>query len=192
MTSIAEKIKDYFADAGITATLLIGEGRAPDPTQLVVRSERNGVTKKLTINWEDVVDARKLGTALKKARAEMLEQKTPDAQEATGSAPYRIIAVDFDGCICLNRWPEIGAPIPSTILRLREEKERGSKLILWTCRRDEMLKDALEACRDWGIEFDAVNENLPEIIELYGGKDSRKITATEYWDDRAVRVPEYV
>lgn len=187
MTSIAERIKNYFADAGITATLLIGEGRAPDPAYLVVQLERNDVTKKLTLGWEDIVDTRRFGLALKNARDEMLK-----ANKADSSAPYRIIAVDFDGCICLNHWPEIGAPIASTILRLREEKESGSKLILWTCRRDEMLEDALGACRNWGLEFDAVNENLPEIIELYGGKDSRKITATEYWDDRAVRVPEYV
>ena len=39
-----------------------------------------------------------------------------------------------------------------------------------------------------GVEFDAVNENLPEVIERMGG-DTRKVFANEYWDDRAVRVP---
>lgn len=39
-----------------------------------------------------------------------------------------------------------------------------------------------------GIIFDAVNENLPEIIEAFGG-DCRKIFANEYIDDRAIPMP---
>lgn len=38
-----------------------------------------------------------------------------------------------------------------------------------------------------GLKFDAVNENLPEVIELMGG-DSRKIFANEYIDDKNVLV----
>ena len=34
-----------------------------------------------------------------------------------------------------------------------------------------------------GLKFDAVNENLPEIVEGFGG-DSRKIYADVYIDDR--------
>ena len=35
------------------------------------------------------------------------------------------------------------------------------------------------------LEFDAVNDNLPEIVELYG-TNSRKITCDFYIDDKAV------
>lgn len=45
----------------------------------------------------------------------------------------------------------------------------------------------MKACKSWGLEFDAVNENLPQLIELYG-IDSRKICADEYWDDKSVMV----
>jgi hypothetical protein len=45
----------------------------------------------------------------------------------------------------------------------------------------------VEWCAARGLEFDAVNENLPENKEFFGG-DTRKVCATEYWDDRSVIV----
>ena len=42
----------------------------------------------------------------------------------------------------------------------------------------------MEWCRKWELEFDAVNENLPEIIERYGS-DGRKIYADVYNDDKS-------
>lgn len=98
---------------------------------------------------------------------------------------YRIIAVDFDGTLCESAWPEIGAPKRHWIDRALKERKCGSKLILWTCREGSMLDKAVEWCKQFGLEFDAVNENLPEQNALYGN-DSRKIGADEYWDDKAV------
>ncbi len=99
----------------------------------------------------------------------------------------KIIAVDFDGTLCENRWPGIGEPNWGAIHKLREEQANGAKIILWTCREDEMLRDAVSACERWGLNFDAINENLQEQKEKYGN-DSRKIGADEYWDDKAVYV----
>lgn len=98
----------------------------------------------------------------------------------------KVIAVDFDGCICTLDWPNIGKPNWEVIQALKKEKELGTKLILWTCRSGEKLQEALSACDDWGIQFDAVNENLPERLVRYGYSESRKISADEYWDDLAV------
>lgn len=42
-------------------------------------------------------------------------------------------------------------------------------------------------CKNNGLEFDAVNDNLPEIIDIYG-ENSRKITADLYIDDKSVVV----
>ena len=95
----------------------------------------------------------------------------------------KIIAVDFDGTLCENNWPEIGEPRFGTITYLLKEKKQGAKLILWTCRVGEMLEKAVVWCADHGLRFDAVNENLPEIIESFGS-DTRKIFANEYLDDR--------
>lgn len=95
----------------------------------------------------------------------------------------KIIAVDFDGTLCENKWPEIGEPNWEVIDYIKEEKWLGAKLILWTCRSGDELLSALVYCNAWGIEFDAVNANLPESIERFGG-DARKIFADEYIDDR--------
>jgi hypothetical protein len=48
--------------------------------------------------------------------------------------------------------------------------------------------DAADWCKAHGVKLDAVNENLPEMVELYG-EDTRKIFASEYWDDRARKMP---
>lgn len=97
----------------------------------------------------------------------------------------KIIAVDFDGTLCENNWPEIGEPKFGTIAYLLKEKKQGAKLILWTCRIGEMLEKAVAWCADHSLEFDAINENLTEIIEAFGS-DTRKIFANEYLDDRNV------
>lgn len=101
----------------------------------------------------------------------------------------KIIALDFDGCLVTDKYPEIGEPIEKNIRKLKEEQAAGAKVILWTGRRGDYLKQAVDFCNDHGIELDAVNANLPEIIEAYGG-DTRKIFADEYWDDRAVPMSE--
>ena len=68
-----------------------------------------------------------------------------------------------------------------------ERKKKGDKIILWSCRSGEELSAAVAWCRLHGLEFDAVNENLPEVLEAWDYQDSRKIYADEYWDDKAVR-----
>jgi hypothetical protein len=100
----------------------------------------------------------------------------------------KIIAVDFDGCLVENEYPNIGEPIQKTVDALKAEQAAGARLILWTCRREAYLSLALAWCESHGIHLDAVNENLPEMIQFFGG-DTRKIFANEYWDDRAVRMP---
>ena len=97
----------------------------------------------------------------------------------------KIIAVDFDGTLCENKYPEIGAPQYGVIERLIEEQKAGAKVILWTCRTEKHLADAVYWCALHGLKFDAINENLKATIKRYGD-DTRKISATEYWDDRAI------
>lgn len=96
---------------------------------------------------------------------------------------YKIIAVDFDGTLCENKWPEIGEPNKELIAYLKERQAAGDKLVLWTCRVGEILDNAVAWSAEQGIIFDAVNENLPEVLEWMGG-DTRKVFANEYIDDR--------
>lgn len=94
------------------------------------------------------------------------------------------MAVDFDGTIVEDRYPNIGPANMNTIRYLKYLKSIGNKLILWTCRHGKDLEDAVAFCKSYGIYLDAINDNLPEIVEKYGN-NSRKIFADYYIDDRA-------
>lgn len=96
-----------------------------------------------------------------------------------------IIAVDFDGTLCEDKYPNIGPPNYRLIHWLFEARCDGAKLILYTCRHKWFLQQAVDWCRDRGLTFDAVNENLPERIALFDG-DTRKISADIYIDDKAI------
>lgn len=96
----------------------------------------------------------------------------------------RIIAVDFDGTLCADEYPGIGAPNLPLIAYLKRLKAEGCQLILWTCRCGELLEEAVAWCTGCQLYFDAVNENVEETLEKYG-TDSRKIFADVYIDDRS-------
>ena len=97
----------------------------------------------------------------------------------------KVIAVDFDGTLSLGKWPNIGPANEELINFLKERTEKGDKLILWTCREGNALQEAVKWCTKEGLEFDAVNDNIPEMIERYG-TNSRKVSCDYYIDDRAV------
>lgn len=44
----------------------------------------------------------------------------------------KIIAVDFDGTLCENMWPGIGAENTPIIKELIQHRENGDKVILYT------------------------------------------------------------
>lgn len=100
---------------------------------------------------------------------------------------YKIYAVDFDGTLCENAWPEIGEPITNMIEYVKRVQSYGSKIILWTCREGDDLLKAISWCAGHGIFFDAVNDNLEETKQWFGG-NSRKVVADVYIDDRSMRV----
>lgn len=95
-----------------------------------------------------------------------------------------IIAVDFDGTIVEDRYPEIGREKPFAIETLKMLTEQRHRIILWTVRQGECLEEALAWCRERGLEFYAVNKNYPE--EQTEGRSSipRKVNADIFIDDR--------
>lgn len=101
-----------------------------------------------------------------------------------------IYAVDFDGTLCEHKFPDIGAPNMKLIKWLISKRNEGDKVILWTNRMGERLKEAVKWCEEKGLFFDAVNDNIPEVMERYkeilnGKPPSRKITADIFIDDAA-------
>lgn len=103
---------------------------------------------------------------------------------------YQIIAVDFDGTLSFGHWPDVGPENESLFSFLKERQRNGDKIILWTCREGQCLINAVQWCKKQGLEFDAVNANLPEKISEYG-VDSRKISCDYYIDDRAISVQNF-
>lgn len=106
------------------------------------------------------------------------------------SRRYVIYAVDFDGTLCESIYPGIGEPNIELICHLIKRRLQGNKIILWTCREGQRLREAVEWCKSYGLEFDAVNENLPEMI-LWHGNDCRKIFYDVLIDDKAKNKPKY-
>lgn len=96
----------------------------------------------------------------------------------------RIIAVDFDGTLCMDSYPGIGIPNMPLIEMLKSLQKEECKIILWTCRCGKRLEEAVRWCQTFGLIFDKINENTDEILEEYGS-DSRKIYADVYIDDKA-------
>jgi hypothetical protein len=92
------------------------------------------------------------------------------------------IAVDFDGTIVEHEYPKIGKEKLFAFRTLKELEKQGANLILWTFRTGEELEEAIEYCRDNGIEFYAINKNYPE--EVIDETVSRKIDADIYIDDK--------
>lgn len=95
-----------------------------------------------------------------------------------------IIAVDFDGTIVSDAYPQIGKPQIFAFETLKRLQNDGHRLILWTYRCGRKLDEAVEFCKDNGIEFYAVNSSFPS--ENYSGKESRKIAADLFIDDRNI------
>lgn len=103
----------------------------------------------------------------------------------------RIFAIDFDGT--LHKAPSSMFPytdnkyanLPLIEMLLDNKKNNPlDQYILWTCRQSrEEIKLAVDFCKQYGLRFDAVNEN---VYRSYGY--TRKIIADIYIDDRAVNV----
>lgn len=97
-----------------------------------------------------------------------------------------IIAVDFDGTIVEHRYPSIGREIPFAIETLKKLAKERHRLILWTVREGKLLEDAVNFCRERGLEFYAVNRDYPEEEKSKNNHFSRKLKADVWIDDRNV------
>jgi hypothetical protein len=92
------------------------------------------------------------------------------------------IAIDFDGTVVEHAYPAIGKEKLFAFDTLRELLKQKHQLILWTSRVGKELDEAIDFCRERGVEFYAVNKNNPE--EICDDSISRKIVADVYIDDR--------
>lgn len=101
-----------------------------------------------------------------------------------------IFGVDFDGTLCRYNWPGIGEPNNELIDFLINERKKGNEVVLITMREGLKLDEALIWCKQMGLTFDAVNDNLPRMKGFFGN-NPRKIYANYYIDDAAVNVSDW-
>lgn len=96
------------------------------------------------------------------------------------------IAVDFDGTIVEHKYPAIGKEIPFAIDTLKMLINDRHRLILWSVREGQLLDEAVEWCRERGVEFWAVNRDYPEETTDNNQHFSRKLKADIFIDDRNI------
>ena|SRR3712207_1584365 len=96
------------------------------------------------------------------------------------------IAVDFDGTIVEHEYPAIGAEIPFATETMRMLINDKHRLILWTVREGRLLEEAVNWCRERGVEFWAINKDYPEEESGKNEHFSRKLKADCFIDDRGI------
>ncbi len=109
---------------------------------------------------------------------------------------YEFVAVDFDGTLCADAFPEVGAPNRAVIAYVKKLAADGSKIILYTNRENgtrKLLDEAVAFCKAQEIPLYAVNENPgnPHAAKIgLKPSDGRKVYADLYIDDKAINPVE--
>ena len=96
------------------------------------------------------------------------------------------IAVDFDGTIVEHRYPEIGEELPFATETLKMLIRDHHRLILWSVREGKLLDDAVNWCKERGVEFYAINRDYPEETIDNNQHFSRKLKVDLWIDDRNI------
>ncbi|RGU89814.1 hypothetical protein DWW31_18355 [Clostridium sp. AF15-17LB] len=101
----------------------------------------------------------------------------------------KIYAVDFDGTLNLGKYPILGQPNMELFNYLIDRQQTGDMIILWTCREGDLLKSAVKYCKNYGLGFDAINDNVQENKDRWGN-NTRKVFADYYIDDKNMYFPK--
>ncbi|MCM1077997.1 MAG: hypothetical protein NC344_02670 [Bacteroidales bacterium] len=96
------------------------------------------------------------------------------------------IAIDFDGTIVTHNYPNIGEERPFAIETLKMLTADKHRLILWTVREGKLLEEAVQWCRERGLEFWAINRDYPEEERENNDNYSRKLKVDMFIDDRNI------
>jgi hypothetical protein len=95
------------------------------------------------------------------------------------------IAVDFDGTVVKHDYPKVGETIEGAVETLKLLVKNNHRIILWTMRSGESLRDAVMWYIEQGIPLYGINTN-PTQSEW---TESPKAYAQLYIDDAALGCP---
>ena len=96
------------------------------------------------------------------------------------------IVVYFEGIIVTHENPKICTELPFVTETLKMLIKDHHRLILWSVREGKLLDEAVEWCRERGVEFWAVNKDYPEESVESNNHFSRKLKADWFIDDRGI------
>lgn len=110
-----------------------------------------------------------------------------------------IVAIDYDGTLFTESYPILGKPVFPVFDKIKEFQAEGAEIVLWTCREAGTLQEAIDRCKEYGLEFDAINDNAPAHAEYVTKMlkenghifANRKIYANIYVDDKSPGSIEY-
>jgi hypothetical protein len=114
-----------------------------------------------------------------------MNEPTPEQHAAFAkSNDGLIIAVDFDGTCVTHEFPKVGRYIGAQPV-LQRLVASGAKIILWTMRSGDGLRDAVAWFEAHGIQLYGIQRNPTQD----GWTDSPKCYAKLYIDDAALGCP---
>ena len=108
------------------------------------------------------------------------------------------VGVDIDSTLLIGHYdyPGLGKPNTSLIESLNNFRAEGGVVVINTLREKtsplgDILTPALDFLKENGLQWDYVNENIPERIAKWND-DPRKIAVTYNIDDRNIGMLEFM
>lgn len=102
-----------------------------------------------------------------------------------------ILAIDFDGTIVDDRYPQIGNLRKDAAETIQQLHADGHYIIIWSCRTDRKKYEMMDYLVQNDIPYHQINKSNPDNVAKYG-IDTRKVYADVYIDDKAITpLPEW-
>lgn len=103
------------------------------------------------------------------------------------------LAIDFDGTIVQDAYPNIGSLLPFAKETIRLlYYDYNCDIVIWTCRSGKEELDCEKFLIENNIPFTTINKNTPAVIQRWNSDDSRKVYADIYIDDRSQFADKYI
>jgi hypothetical protein len=83
------------------------------------------------------------------------------------------IAVDFDGTLNEDKYPDIGAPKQNIIDWCIKQKSLGHQIGLYTVRTGDLLSKAVQWCYEQGLDFNYIILNKPHVDVFLDDKNMK-------------------
>src|SRR5574344_107191 len=106
---------------------------------------------------------------------------------------HPVIAIDFDGTIVKDDFPEVGKPFKHSIETINDMLKDGYEIIIWTARSGINLHNAKMLLKKEGLNTThknlTFNDHSRYMLSRYDSRSS-KVGASVYIDDKGYGAPK--